>query len=86
MVPTEAEVVTEIQRIARAELEVGEPVMAQDVLATRLVLDSMRLIILAVSLEDRFRVRLREEDTQAVTTVAELARLVVRRVQEAEPC
>jgi acyl carrier protein len=84
--PTESDVLSEIQRIAREELEVRDPVTPTDELSERLDLDSMRLSILAVSLEDRFRIHLREDDAQQVTTVQELARLVVRRAGEEPPC
>jgi acyl carrier protein len=84
--PTEAEVVFEIQRIAREELEVPDPIQGADPLATRLELDSLRLTILAVSLEDRFRVRLREEDAEHLVTVTDLAQLVIRRARETYPC
>ena len=78
-IPTETEVLAEISRIAREELEVTQPLRGEDGLAAALGLDSLRLTILAVGLENRFRVRLEDEDTSAVNTVAELAELVVRR-------
>ena len=49
---------------------------------TDLQLDSVGLLTLVVSLEDRFRVALAEEDAARVRTVAELAALVVRKSQE----
>jgi acyl carrier protein len=43
----------------------------------------MGAIVLAVGLEDRFRVRLSDEDAGAVVTVDDLVELVERRVREA---
>ena len=46
----------------------------------------MAMIIVAVGLEDAFRVKLEEEDATRLVTVGDLARLVVQRVaQLAEP-
>jgi acyl carrier protein len=84
--PTEADVLAEIQRIASEELEIATPIQSSDPLFSGLALDSMRLTILAVGLEDRFRIRLSHEDATQVTTVAELAQLVALRTQEASPC
>ncbi len=43
----------------------------------------MGAIVLAVNLEDRFRVKLSDEDAGAVVTVGDLVDLVGRRVAEA---
>jgi acyl carrier protein len=80
MVELEVDVVGEIRRILGEELEwkgVVEP--SQDLLKD-LQLDSMGLTVLAVGLENRFRVKLSEEDAAGVITVADLARLVSTRV------
>jgi len=45
--------------------------------------DSMGAIVLAVALEDRFRVKLSDEEAAAVVTVGDLADLVERRSREA---
>ena len=45
-------------------------------------LDSLELIVLAVGLEDHFRVKLSEHDTVGIATVGDLARLVARRTRE----
>ena len=45
----------------------------------------MAMIIVAVGLENAFRVKLQEEDAGSIATVADLVKLVVRRVAEADP-
>ena len=80
-----AEVLVEVRRVARAELDVDAPVDAASSLQGALRLDSVGLIVLAVGLENRFRVRLHEEDAGALTTVGDLVALVCRRVAEQHP-
>ncbi len=77
------EAFAEIQRIFREDLEQSIPVTPESHFVRDLELDSLGLITLAVSLENRFRVHLREEDAMGVTTAGELARLVQLRVEEA---
>jgi acyl carrier protein len=76
---------SEIRRIAKDELQLERPVQPKDELIQDLQLDSLGLTILAVGLEDRFRIRLTEEDSARVTTVADLASLVASRASEARP-
>jgi acyl carrier protein len=83
--PDEARVLEEIRRIARQELELEREVQPADDLLADLQLDSMALIVLAVGVENRFRVKLSEADAVAVRTVGELAALVVQRAEEAGP-
>lgn len=73
----------EIRRIFADELEFTGPVELHHVLATDLELDSMGALVLAVGLEDRFRVALAEGDAAAVVTVADLVALVERAVAAA---
>ncbi|MBI2396148.1 MAG: acyl carrier protein [Deltaproteobacteria bacterium] len=74
--PTEADVLAEIQRIVRDELEIDSAITSEQRLASEL--DSLSRTVLAVSLEDRFRVRLTEEDAQ-LATLGDLARAIVAR-------
>ena len=76
---TEAQVLESIRDIARSELEVDRSIQPHDDLLGDLGLDSLGLTVLAVGLENRFRVRLSQEDAVAVRTVADLAALVARR-------
>jgi acyl carrier protein len=79
------EALAEIRRIAREELEVEVAVEPAHDLLRDLHLDSLGLTVLAVGLENRFRVVLSEEDAQGVRTVEDLARLVAARVQATKP-
>jgi len=78
-----AAILAEIGRLLRDELEVEGPVRLDHELARDLRIDSMGAIVLAVGLEDRFRVKLSEEDGAAVVTVKDLVDLVERRSREA---
>ncbi len=77
--PTEEEVLAEISRIVARELEITGPIQSHHGLIQDLRLDSLGLTVLAVGLEDRFRVRLTEEDSAQINTVQDLARLVASR-------
>ena len=72
------EVLDEIRRILAAELEAAGPVEPAHELVRDLGVDSLGAIVLAVGLEDRFRVRLAEEDAARVRTVGDLVELVLR--------
>jgi acyl carrier protein len=80
-VASEAEVLDSIRSIARTELELKKPVQPEDDLLADLGLDSLGLTILAVGLENRFRVKLSQEDAVGLRTVGDLARLVARRAE-----
>jgi acyl carrier protein len=79
-----AEVLGEIRRIASEELQLERAVEASDELIQDLQLDSLGLTILAVGLEDRFRIKLTEEDSARVRTVEDLAALVAVRASQAQ--
>jgi acyl carrier protein len=81
--PLEVQVLSEIRRIFAADLERAEPVELTHELLRELHVDSMAAIVLAVGLEDRFRVKLTEEDTVGVVTVADLVKRVCARMREA---
>lgn len=78
----EQDVVEEIRRIAARELDLGQAIAPESRLLEDLALDSVGLTVVAVGLEDRFRVKLSEEDSEGIRTVADLARLVSRRMEE----
>jgi acyl carrier protein len=81
----ESEVMAEIERIAATDLELSRAIRPTDQLIADLELDSLGLTILAVGLEDRFQVKLTQEDSVQVTTVQDLALLVARRTTERNP-
>ncbi len=78
----ETDVLEELAKIARRDLEVAVELTPALRLHEDLQLDSMQMIIVAVGLENRFRVKLAEEDAPALKTVGDLCALVVRRVRE----
>ena len=65
------------------ELGLPDPVELHSELANDLGVDSMGAIVLAVALEDRFRVKLSDEDAGAVVTVEDLVALIERRSRAA---
>src|SRR2546421_4181964 len=73
------EVLGEIRRVLRDELQLAREPRPEDDLVQDLQLDSVGLLTLVVGLEDRFRIALTEEDASRVRTVAELANLVAQR-------
>ncbi len=78
---SESEVLETIRGIARGELELERVVEPEHDLQRDLALDSLGLTILAVGLENRFRVTLSDEDAVGVRTVSDLARLVAARTE-----
>jgi acyl carrier protein len=82
---TQQAVLEEIRRIAAEELEWTRPVQPTDDLLKDLQLDSLGLTVLAVGLENRFRVKLTEEDSAGILTVADLMHLVAARTAASPP-
>lgn len=80
--PSQAEVLEEIARVLSEVLGLARPGRASLELSRDLALDSLAQLTLAVALEDRFRVRLREEEAGEIRTLEDLAGLVVRRAKE----
>lgn len=79
----ESDFVAHVEALLRQELEFKGRVLAASRFIEDLELDSIGLTVLAVGVENRYRIRLSEEDAASVTTVAELAALVRLRAQEA---
>ena len=73
------EVLGEIRRVLRDELQLAREPRPEDDLVQDLQLDSVGLLTLVVGLEDRFRIALTEEDAAGVRTVADLVKLVEQR-------
>ena len=83
MVENELAVLHEIRRIVSQELDWQGAVEPAHHLMRDLQLDSLGLTVLAVELENRFRIRLSMEDSVGVNTVGDLMRLVASRVAQA---
>lgn len=79
----ESQVLGEIRRVARDELEHPEELALSHRLKEDLQLDSMAMIVVASELENRFRVKLQEEDAGHLSTIEDLVKLVVLRVHQA---
>jgi acyl carrier protein len=79
----EAQVLEEIRRVAREELDYCAEIQLSHRLHEDLQLDSMAMIVVATELENRFRVMLAEEDAGVLATVEDLVRLVLTRLAEA---
>ncbi len=77
-----ADVLAEVRLVARRELDFEGAIEPAHALAGDLRLDSLGMIVVAVALENRFRVRLQEEDAGQLATVGDLVDLVCRRVAE----
>nr|AYM53424.1 acyl carrier protein [Melittangium lichenicola] len=82
MVEPELVVLDEIRRIVSQELEWSGPVEPVHHLMRDLQLDSLGLTVLAVELENRFRIRLTMEDSAGVVSVGDLMRLVASRLPD----
>ncbi len=83
MTALEHEVLDVIRRIFATELEHSGTVEPEHHLQRDLHVDSLNAVILAVGLEDHFRVRLTQEDTVGITTVGGLMVRVAELVQAA---
>ena len=81
--PSTTAVLAEIRAIAQAELEHTGPIGENDELIADLGIDSLGAIVLAVGLENHFRVHLHEQDAGALVTIGDLVRLVQQRCREA---
>jgi acyl carrier protein len=81
---SEAEILAGLEAIARERLEFAGPLRRDANLIEELRLDSLRLLTLAVEVENRFRVRLTPEEEGAIATVGDLVDLVRRKLAETE--
>ena len=77
---THDEILAAIAEIARSELKLDGPLPTGDLSEH---LDSVQRLTLVVALEDRFEVSFQEEDDTAVRTVDDVARVILRRLEEA---
>ena len=78
MTAREAEVAAEVRLLARGLGPVPVEFSDEEELASRL--DSLQILALVTAVEDRFQVILTPEDAARTRSLADLARLVVERV------
>ena len=79
---TEAEILAELAGVVREKLDREGPLRPGMHLVEDLELDSLRLMTLAVEVENHFRVRLDEADEAAIETVGDLVSVVGRKLGE----
>lgn len=72
-----------LEELLGRELDVTVQITAETRLLEDLALDSVGLTIVAVALENHFRIRLDEADATQIRTAGELVTLVQRRAREA---
>ncbi len=76
----EDEILHRIAEVARDKLDYAGELSREMRLVEDLQLDSIRLMTLAMEVEDRFCVCLDEEDEEAIVTVADLVGVVRRKL------
>jgi acyl carrier protein len=79
-----AKVLEGIEEVARRHLDWQGAVRREMRLVEDLELDSMRLFVLAAEVENYFRIALDEADELRLTTVGDLADLIVRKLGPVE--
>jgi acyl carrier protein len=79
---TEREVIDLVAEVARDKLGWSGELRPEMRLIEDLELDSIRLLELAVEIENRLRVRLDEEEEQEIETVGDLATLVRSKLDD----
>lgn len=82
-----AAILAGIREVAREHLDWNAELPLEARLVEDLELDSIRLLTLAVEVENRFRIALEPEDELGIVTVADLVETVSRRLaaQDASP-
>jgi acyl carrier protein len=83
MKPTEAEVLQAIQQIATQELHMAREIHPSHALFGDLELDSITIVTLLASLENRYRVCLPPTDSVSLQTVGDVIRSVLEASQGA---
>jgi acyl carrier protein len=78
----DAAILAGIAEVARQHLGWQEPLTAEMRLVEDLRLDSVRLLTLAMEVENRFRVRLDELDEGAIETVGDLVASVRKKLDD----
>jgi acyl carrier protein len=81
----DSEILAGIAAVARRHLDHDGPLEPSMRLVEDLELDSIRLLTLAVEVENRFRICLDEDDDRAIETVGDLVAVVRRELRGAAP-
>ena len=78
---TRTEILAGVAEVARLHLGHAEPLEERQRLIEDLGLDSLRRLVLAAEVENRFRVALGPEDEARIATVGDLATVVAEKLR-----
>ena len=78
---TRAQIVAAVAEVARVHLGHAAPLGESQRLIEDLGLDSLRRLVLAAEVENRFRVTLEPEDEARIATVGDLARVIEEKLR-----
>ncbi len=76
----DVEILRTISEVARNKLDLERELSVDMHLVEDLELDSIRLLTLAMEIEDHFKICLDEEDEETIVTVADLVGVVRRKL------
>ena len=79
--PSETEILNAIVEIGRTKLDHADGLRREQRLVEDLELDSIRLLTLAMEVEDRFEICLDEDDEAGIVTVGDLVDLVGKKLR-----
>jgi acyl carrier protein len=82
---SDRDVLAAIAEVGREHLQWTGPIAPEMSLVEAFALDSLRQLTLVVELENRFRIRLDDEDASDVRTVGDLVALIVRKLGRTTP-
>jgi acyl carrier protein len=75
-------ILAEIHAVLAAELSLARPIALEHRLSEDLGVDSLVAMVMAVHLEDKFQIKLDEQDAPSLHTVGDVVALVRRRIDE----
>ena len=78
---SEGDVLAVIAEVGREHLKRTDPIAPEMSLAEAFALDSLRQLTLVVEIENRFRIRLDDEEGAPLRTVGDLAALIARKLE-----
>ncbi len=82
---SDAAILAGVADVARVFLGWNAPLSLDMPLVEGLALDSIRQLTLLIEIEDRFRVRLDEEEDRSIQTVGDLVGLIARKRADRTP-
>ena len=79
---TAAEILREVGVLAADHLDIEPPILPEMTLVEDLDLDSLKLLTLAVQVENRFEICLGAEDEEQIRTVSDLVSMIEQKLNE----